>query len=319
MKEIEDIQQKLLVNQSPDIYKRKGAENILLYDRLRKTNNYLTWVLSAILKHPDILEQCMNIPSLKIRASKLKAYHLEKYNTFDSTEHAMFSLNITNDKEITDNIPDYSYKVESLGSSIQQHYDSYVYPYESDEKDTIAVTALQKLADDHYLDLSKEDEEVLIKASDKGTLVHLFMSYLSFKDDNIDDIIDMLYNEKLIDNNGKEVLNDYKEKIQAFIDSEYYMMIKNASHIYKEKAFSYYDKERQQIIHGIFDLVFVYNDEIYVLDYKTDRVSYKNSEQSLIEKHQIQLNYYQKVLKEMYNKDVKAIVYYLHIHKGVEF
>ena len=145
------------------------------------------------------------------------------------------------------------------------------------------------------------------------------MSYLSFKDDNIDDIIDMLYNEKLIDNNGKEVLNDYKEKIQAFIDSEYYMMIKNASHIYKEKAFSYYDKERQQIIHGIFDLVFVYNDEIYVLDYKTDRVSYKNSEQSLIEKHQIQLNYYQKVLKEMYNKDVKAIVYYLHIHKGVEF
>ena len=91
----------------------------------------------------------MNIPSLKIRASKLKAYHLEKYNTFDSTEHAMFSLNITNDKEITDNIPDYSYKVESLGSSIQQHYDSYVYPYESDEKDTIAVTALQKLDVDH--------------------------------------------------------------------------------------------------------------------------------------------------------------------------
>ena len=96
-------------------------------------------------------------------------------------------------------------------------------------------------------------------------------------------------------------------------------MIQNAQHVYKEKAFSYNDKERQQIIHGIFDLVFVYQNEIYVLDYKTDRVSIKNSDESLIQKHQVQLNYYQKVLKDMYQQDIHAIVYYLNIAKGVEF
>lgn len=32
-------------------------------------------------------------------------------------------------------------------------------------------------------------------------------------------------------------------------------MIQQASHIYKEKPFSYYDETLQQIIHGIFDLV----------------------------------------------------------------
>lgn len=319
IKEIQDIQQKLLVNQSPDINKRKGAEQVLLYDRLRKTNNYLSWVLSAVLRHPDILKQCMNIPELKIRAQKLKEYHLEKYNTFDSTEHAMFSLSLTNDKVLEENIPNFSYNNELLDSSIQKQYDSYEYPYDIESKDTIAVTALQKLADDHYLDLSKEDEDSLLKASDKGTLVHLFMSYLSFNNDNVNEIIDMLYNEELLDDASKTILLDYKNNIQAFIDSEYYSMICNASHIYKEKSFSYYDKERQQIVHGIFDLVFIYNDQIYVLDYKTDRVSTRNTDQKLIEKHQIQLNYYQKVLKEMYNKDVKAIIYYLHIHKGVEF
>ena len=96
-------------------------------------------------------------------------------------------------------------------------------------------------------------------------------------------------------------------------------MIANATHIYKEKKFSYYDQELQQTIHGIFDLVFVYQNEIYVLDYKTDRISKKNTEQALIQKHQVQLNYYQKVLKDMYHQDVHAIVYYLHISQGVEF
>lgn len=317
MKEIVDLQQKLLVNQSPDVYKRIGAENVLLYDRLRKTNNYLYWVLSAILRHPDIIKQCKNISELKERASKLENHHLEKYNTFDSTEHAMFDLIITNDQSIEEHIPEYQYNINNLGNALQEEYENYIYPYDTSLKKTIAVTSLVHTSNDHYHDISNEDENPLMKASDKGTLVHLLMSYLSFKNDDIDNIIDILYKEKLIDNSGKDVLLDYKDHIQKFIDGDCYKMISRASHIYKEKPFSYYDGH--SIIHGIFDLVFVYNDEIYVLDYKTDRVSHKASNQSLIEKHEIQLNYYKKVLKEMYNKDIKAIVYYLHINKHVQF
>ena len=158
-----------------------------------------------------------------------------------------------------------------------------------------------------------------MKAADKGTLVHLLMSYLTFKEDNIINIINMMYNEELIDDSGKEILLEYKDNIQSFIDSPVYAMIKDASHIYREKPFSYYDKDEDQIIHGIFDLVFVHNNQVYVLDYKTDRVSNKNSDASLIEKHQFQLNYYKTVLKDMYKQDIKAIVYYLHIGKYVEF
>lgn len=316
MKEITDIQQKLLVNQSADVYKREGAENVLLYDRLRKTNNYLYWILSAILRHPDIINQCKNIPELKQRALKLESYHLEKYNTFDSTEHAMFDLYITNDKTIEENIPDYTYGNYHLENALQEEYENYIYPYDITKK-TIAVTSMVNASNDHYIDLSKEDDNILIKASDKGTLVHLLMSYLSFNEDNVDDIISMLFKEKLIDETGKQVLLEYKNNIQSFIDSHCYKMISQASHIYKEKSFSYYDG--QNIIHGIFDLVFVYNNDIYVLDYKTDRVSYKSSNESLIEKHKFQLDYYKKVLKKMYNKDIKAIIYYLHINKYVEF
>ena len=96
-------------------------------------------------------------------------------------------------------------------------------------------------------------------------------------------------------------------------------MIQKADYIYKEKHFAYYDETLQQTIHGIFDLVFIYQNQIYVLDYKTDRVSQNSADDILIQKHQIQLDYYKKVLMDMYHQDVKAIVYYLHISHGVEF
>lgn len=317
--EITAIQEKLLVNEDPDIYHRENAQHILLYDRLRKTNNYLTWVLSAVLRHPMIIQQCQNIEALKPRAQQLEKYHFEKHMTFDSTEHAMFSLTLTTDHEIEQTIPQVTYENKVIDGTIQSHYRDYVYPYDIQEPLTMAVTQLQKIEDDHYLSLTLPDEATQIAASDKGTLVHLLLSYLSFQDDDIPLLIQQLYDEELIDEQGKTILEEYQDKIQGFIDSPYYHMIQNAQHVYKEKAFSYNDKERQQIIHGIFDLVFVYQNEIYVLDYKTDRVSIKNSDESLIQKHQVQLNYYQKVLKDMYQQDIHAIVYYLNIAKGVEF
>lgn len=317
--EITTLQERLLVNEDPDISHRPNARTILLYDRMRKTNNYLTWVLSSILRHPQVIEQCLKIDELRLRAQKLKAYHFEKQMTFDSTEHAMFSLVLTNDQDIENNIPKHESVNQTINGSKQEYYRSFVYPYDINKPKTLAVTKLQEIADDHYLSLSQEEDHSTISATDKGTLIHLLMSYLSFDKDDVKSLIQQLYNEKLIDQEGVQILEDYQDKIQGFIESPYYQMIANATHIYKEKKFSYYDQELQQTIHGIFDLVFVYQNEIYVLDYKTDRISKKNTEQALIQKHQVQLNYYQKVLKDMYHQDVHAIVYYLHISQGVEF
>lgn len=317
--EIAAIQEKLLVNEDPDIYHRQNAEHVLLYDRLRKTNNYLTWTLAAILRHPMIIKQCQDIEALAPRAKLLEKYHFEKHLTFDSTEHAMFSLTLTSDAEIENAIPEMIKTEQFIDGSLQNRYRQFVYPYNITESATIAVTQLQKIEDDHYLSLSAPDESASIAAADKGTLVHLLLSYLTFKDDHVDTLIQQLYNEHLIDELGQQILEDYKDKLVQFIESPYYTMIQNAQHVYREKKFSYYDQDKEQVIHGIFDLVFVYQDQVYVLDYKTDRISTKNSDEALIQKHQVQLNYYQKVLKDMYKQDVHAIVYYLHISKGVEF
>ncbi|WP_373154046.1 UvrD-helicase domain-containing protein [Clostridium sp. AUH-JLR23] len=317
--EIKDIMNKLIINEHPDIYHKKNAEHVLLYDRLRKTNNYLSWVLAAILRHPHVLEQCLNIDELKPLAKKLQKYHFEKHLTFDSTEHAMFSLVLTTDAEIEEKISHQKPSAYNLDSQIQEHYQNYQYPHDISKPAALAVTKLPHIEDEHSILFTESDETATISATDKGTLVHLLLSYLTFEHDDVEALIQQLYNEALIDEEGQNILFNYQDKIQGFIDSEYYQMIRNASHVYKEKSFSYYDETLQQTIHGIFDLVFVYQDQIYVLDYKTDRVSRKNTDEVLIQKHQTQLSYYQKVLKDMYHQDIKAIIYYLNIAYGVEF
>ena len=317
--EIAALQEKLLVNESPDIYHRENAGTILLYDRLRKTNNYLSWTLSSILRHPQIIEQCLQIEQLKQRAQLLKKYHFEKQMTLDSTEHAMFCLFLTDDQTIEQSIPKRQKESLTMNGTIQEHYRSFKYPFDLEKPKTMSVTQLQAIADDHYLSLAKDEETALMTATDKGTLVHLLLSHLSFQEDHIEQLINQLYENHLYNEDGRQVLLAYQDQIYGFIHSDYYQMIKEASYIYKEKPFSYYDKNLDQVIHGIFDLVFVYKDQLYVLDYKTDRISKNNSEDALIEKHKVQLNYYQRVLKDMYKQDIKAIVYYLHISKGVEF
>ena len=316
--EIAALQEKLLVNESPDIYHRENAGTILLYDRLRKTNNYLSWTLSSILRHPQIIEQCLQIEQLKHRAQLLKKYHFEKQMTLDSTEHAMFCLSLTDDHTIEQSIPKRQKESITVNGTIQEQYRSFKYPFDLEKPKTMSVTQLQSIADDHYLSLANGEETLLMSATDKGTLVHLLLSHLSFQEDHIEQLINQLYENHLCNEDGRQVLLAYQEQLYGFIHSDYYQMIKEASYIYKEKSFAYYDKDLNQVIHGIFDLVFVYKDQLYVLDYKTDRISKNNSEEALIEKHKVQLNYYQKVLKDMYKQDIKAIVYYLHISKGVE-
>ncbi len=317
--EINNIQQQLYVNNDPDIIHRSGAGKVLLYDNIRQMNNYLYWILAATLRHFEVIENCLHIPELRPLALKLQQCHFENELTFPSTCDAHFSISITDDLQIEQSIPSHPYNQSFVDDSLRIHYSNFIYPYDTTKEKSMAVTTLQQIADDHYLNLTSEDNHTNIEATDKGTLVHLFMSYLNFKNDNITSLINQLYDENLIDDLGRDTLTDYSDKLEGFITSSYYQMIQDSTYVYKEKTFAYYDKELDQMIHGIFDLVFIYQNKIYVLDYKTDRVTAKNSEASLIKKHQVQLDYYKKVLQDMYHQEITAIVYYLQISKGVEF
>ena len=132
--------------------------------------------------------------------------------------------------------------------------------------------------DDTHFDFSNEGTHYL--ATDRGTLVHNLLSYFNFKEDDPQELIQSLYSNQMFDEEGLSVLKNYLPHIDDFINSDTYQLIKDADQIYQEKQFRYKD-ENGLIINGIFDLVFIKDNKVYVLDYKTDRVSKDNSEEVL--------------------------------------
>ena len=309
--EIISIARKVQANDTdPTLTKGHGVVYNLA---MRSTNNYLSWVLMALLRHPNFQKDIRQfIPEISPYLSLDRSSFEELEN--DDTYLARFHCVIQDSSETINKIPAYAKtKIENQYRAYKKYYD-FEYPYPVEPR-SIAVTSMEEMKnDDTHFDFSNEETHYL--ATDRGTLVHNLLSYFNFKDDDPQELIESLHKNQMFDEEGLKVLNNYLPHINDFINSDTYQLIKDADRIYQEKQFRYKD-ENGLIINGIFDLVFIKDNKVYVLDYKTDRVSKDNSEEVLKELHRTQLSYYSKVLKEVFHTDVQPIIYYLHINKAI--
>ena len=76
----------------------------------------------------------------------------------------------------------------------------------------------------------------------------------------------------------------------------------------------YANSNENLVVHGIIDLYFVENNEIVLVDYKTDKIFGNLS--ALAKKYKIQLDLYKEALEESTSKKVKECIIYS-IDKGV--
>ena len=97
--------------------------------------------------------------------------------------------------------------------------------------------------------------------------------------------------------------------------------------LYREKQFvigvpasdirPQWDKEEMVLVQGIIDAWFYEEDQIVLLDYKTDRVL-KGQDQKLKDRYQAQLDYYAKALKQTTGHEVKEkIIYAFSLQEGI--
>ena len=137
------------------------------------------------------------------------------------------------------------------------------------------------------------------------------------KELNFEECFQNIIQRSLFNEEARTLLNQYKVHLESFIESDIYQLMLKSSYCYKEKEFSFLN-ENKQIIHGIFDVLCINEDKITIIDYKTDTLAKNSSDELLKELHQGQMYYYKKIMKQMFpNKEVEAIVYYLHIHRYV--
>ena len=175
-----------------------------------------------------------------------------------------------------------------------------------------------------------EEDDVRITASRKGTLIHMLLQKIDFRQEyNMQKLNELM--ESLVSKNKitrKEANSINLNRILDFLNSDFALKIKNAKEIQKEKPFctkvlakEIYKKATDEtiLVQGIIDLYFIdENDKLVLLDYKTDYVE-KGQEETLVHKYKKQLEIYKKALEEGVNKQVDNIyIYSIYLNKEIE-
>ena len=145
--------------------------------------------------------------------------------------------------------------------------------------------------------------------------MHLVLQKLDFKKSytkqDLQEFVEKLVMKKIILEEERNSID--LSKIEAFLQSEICLRMKDAKVIEKEKAFCLRTKleefeNREIAVQGIMDLYFVdQNDRLVLVDYKTDFVKNEND---LKEKYFKQLEIYKKALETSLNRKVDEIYIY---------
>ena len=208
-------------------------------------------------------------------------------------------------------------ELKKLGQNIDEEESLQLYaeqqsPVLSDEAEIISATIPSFI----------KQEESVISGTDRGTLYHKVLELLELSSvKNKKDVqaqinqmiedghikqedsgklkLDYIYNFAISNIAKRMLLAGAKGKL--FKEKQFVMGIK-ASEVMKDS-----DSEELILVQGIIDVFFEEDGGLILLDYKSDLV---HSEEQLIKRYKVQLDYYRKALEQMQQKPVKDMIIY---------
>jgi len=276
----------------------------------KQTNSYLDWLMLTLLLHPDGKELRGNGSSIFVKPTDSKI-------TVDYTHWSSFS-DSSADKE---DVP--SQTDTEITDAIRRNI-SYVYPYsdilELESKASVSELA-NKAESAKYAFSAKPSFMSMngISGAGRGTAMHKVMQYFDFtKADSIDQEIERLREWQFISDIQADSIN--KNALKSFFESDIFRRIKASSLVKREMRFlteipatqispELSDKysDEKIIVQGAVDVCFIENDEVVILDFKTDRVE---NEKALSEAYGEQLNIYAKACEKIFEKPIKEKIIY---------
>lgn len=288
---------------------------------LESYKSYLDWIelvyLKNKIKNSDIFE--FNVVS--------KAEILSQ-NSETEIERKDILKDIANKKNSKENLE----KIKNILEWEYKYKDSTEMPSELSVS-KIKELSKGKTAEKIGITLKKPNfliEKTELTPAEKGTIMHLCLQKLNYKEDyNLEKLKNMVNNlvkQEIILPKEAESVN--YNKILAFLRSNIWKEMQTAKVVEQEKAFYLNLKaneiyqnnaEDEILVQGIIDLYYITNnDELVLVDYKTDYVE-NNNEQSLKDKYNIQLEIYKKALEESLNRKVdKVYIYSTWLNKEIE-
>ncbi len=233
---------------------------------------------------------------------------------------------------------------ENITYSIKDYFFDYKYQRDNIVPVDIAVTKLLYMEEveekREFITSEKEDEvykslsfkkpdfverKQVKKGTEFGTLIHkvfwLIPFNKSYSSSELGDLLLDLTEKGAILQYEYDTLIKHIDDIYSFFNSSIYDKILKASKIYKEKPFvslieggKYFEKsfDDKVLLKGVIDLVYFYEDEIYILDFKTDY-----NKDKMMDKYSKQLEYYSNVLEKTFGKKVAGKYLYFTSHNEI--
>ena len=316
-----------------------------------KERNYLGWVGMAVTKHKDGENLRKYVGAYNDDIVLDSSKWVVKMWTKESLAVDK-SLEVVEEKEEEGLF--INKEVESIDEEIKRRLD-YKYKYKDILKlpSNISVSDLKKTLYDNeddelrtvdtYVDKISIKPKFLqekkgISKSERGTIAHLIMQKLNLNrvssKEEIDDQIDMLKTSSVITEEEEKAISNirfidfFKNELGKRLLDSYRSnkLVKRELPFYTEISTLNIDSNLDEEVYlnenirlqGIIDCIFEEEDEIVLIDYKTDYVQL-GCEEEIVNKYKIQIKYYKEAVEKITGKRVKeAYLYLFGINKEVK-
>ena len=191
----------------------------------------------------------------------------------------------------------------------------------------------EKYAHEEY-DLSKRKvptfaQDKKLSGARRGTIVHLILSKITNEKslEEVNNLIEKLVAKNAITEEEKSLID--MNIIKNYLNSELYNEILQAKEIHREIPFylninsgEIYERTNEPIlVQGVIDIYYISkNDELVLVDYKTDYIKEKETgKEELTQKYKSQLDLYKRALEKALKRKVdKAFIYSTSLNECIE-
>ncbi|MCL1936048.1 MAG: helicase-exonuclease AddAB subunit AddA [Defluviitaleaceae bacterium] len=331
----------IFVSMIDDIQKKKIKWSFINEEKIFNTDNYLDLIMSCITVESNNINQDYENDNFNVKGFNI-VYHENINKSFKSKEE-------NTKKSIFDIVNNFD--SNTFDESIVENQIIEIHENKVKVPTSISITEIKKnkdiLADNNYnyfennkVDTLKVPNFILknekLTSIQIGNAYHTVLENISFnkndyfnfyeiKNSYTEDIkkfLNYLTNENHLNNQEKNVIDI--NIIETFLKSDIANKMRLSKYIKKETSFAMSispkeaylsdDTEKKIIVHGIIDCYFEYENELIILDYKTDKFK---SKQDIIEKYEVQMKIYKKALEEITKRHISKIIIYM-IKKNLE-
>ena len=324
--------------------------NRILPSEVLKCKSYLECITIALFKHRDgnVLRDEVGAVDINVK---------DDLSTWKVFIHKQNQLPVDKKDETVDEISEnnelINFNCDTVDKKIKDKLEyRYKYIESTTLKSNFSVSDLKRKNYEAFEDVDTKklyDEKVIIKpnflqeerglgAAEKGTAMHFVMQKIDLDRINTieeikDQLKDMVNSELLSEeefkvirpikilkffrsNIGKRLLNAYKNGEKIYRELPFYTEI-SASKVDESSSDNLINEKVR--LQGVIDLFFYENNNIVLVDYKTDYVE-DGKEDELREKYRIQINYYKEALEKITDNDIsECYLYSFYLDREIKY